>query len=266
MNYFTKKRFAVLSVLFIMLFGTASGLMAAQSQCQSQYLNGISPVILNARLSARTRELSFDNFTVMHSGVSRTPLWSAEHLTRSSIIEARQLERHNAFHHEDRLYPDDRAELKDYSRSGFDRGHMAPSADMPTEEAQQQSFTLANMVPQNPDNNRHLWEGIESAVRNLAIMKGELYIISGPLFLGGNLKSLNGRVLVPSHLYKVVFDPKANIGAAYFVKNEAGEEWQVMSISQLEKVAGVNFFPGLSNTVKQKKLTLPSPRERQNFR
>jgi endonuclease G len=201
----------------------------------------------------------------MHSGISRTPLWSAEHLTRSNIFEARKLERHNDFHHESQLIPTDRAELKDYSKSGFDRGHMSPNADMPTEEAQQQCFTLANMVPQNPDNNRHLWEGIESAVRNLTIRNGELYVISGPLFLGSNLKRLNGRVLVPSHLYKIVFDPMTNIGAAYFVKNEPGEEWEIMSISQLEKIAGIDFFPRLSNSVKQKKLMLPSPREHKDF-
>jgi endonuclease G len=110
-----------------------------------------------------------------------------------------------------------------------------------------------------------LWEGIESAVRNLAIRRGELYIISGPLFIGDNLKRLNGRLLVPSHLYKIVFDPVKNSGAAYFVKNEPGEEWQVMSISQLEKIAGIDFFPRLSNSIKQKKLMLPSPREHQNF-
>ncbi|NTW52308.1 MAG: DNA/RNA non-specific endonuclease [Chlorobiaceae bacterium] len=265
MNYFARTRLSFLSILLLLLLGTSNTLTAAPTRCPSQYLNGRRPVILNVKLSTGSRELCFDNFSVMHSAISRTPLWSAEHLTRSGIYDARQLERHNVFHHEEQLPPDDRADLNDYARSGFDRGHMAPSADMPTEEAQHQSFTLANMVPQNPDNNRHLWEGIESAVRNLAINKGELYIISGPLFIGNNLKRLKGRVLVPSHLYKIVFDPAKNIGAAYFVKNESGDEWQVMSISELEKIAGIDFFPGLSNSVKQKKLRLPAPRVHQNF-
>ncbi|HWR01699.1 MAG TPA: DNA/RNA non-specific endonuclease, partial [Chlorobaculum sp.] len=239
---------------------------ATPSQCRSQYLNGVEPVILNANLSAKTRVLCYDNFAVMHSGISRTPLWSAEHLTRSSLTSARQLVRHNKFHYEDQLPPDERAELKDYSRSGFDRGHMAPSADMPTEKAQQQCFTLANMVPQNPDNNRHLWEGIESAVRHLAIKTGELYVISGPLFSGSDLKRLKSRVLVPTHLFKVVFDPVKNIGAVYLVKNEEGEEWQVVSISKLENMVGINFFPKLPTGIKQKKLTLPEPGGFQNFK
>lgn len=266
MKYFSRARISFLYVLFLLLCTTSNAFTATPAQCRSQYLNGVEPVILNTKLSAKTRELCYDNFAVMHSGISRTPLWSAEHLTRASLTEARQLVRHNNFHFEDQLPPGERAELKDYSRSGFDRGHMAPSADMPTEQAQQQCFTLANMVPQNPDNNRHLWEGIEASVRNLAIKNGELYVISGPLFLGSDLKRLKGRVLVPTHLFKVVFDPAENIGAAYFVKNEEGEEWQVISISQLEKMAGINFFPKLSTGTKQKTLTLPAPREHQYFK
>ena len=61
-------------------------------------------------------------------------------------------------HADANLPNDDRAELSDYVRSGFDRGHMAPNGDMPTRSGQYESFTLANMVLQNPNNNRYIWE------------------------------------------------------------------------------------------------------------
>lgn len=79
----------------------------------------------------------------MHSGISKTPLWSAEYLTASAIDA--DVPRKDKFHEETLLPQSERAELKDYAKSGYDRGHMAPSADMPTESAQADSFSLANI-------------------------------------------------------------------------------------------------------------------------
>ena len=215
--------------------------------------------MVNAKLAAKTRELGFDDFVVMHSGVTMSPLWSAEHLTRANLMSAKGLERRNSFHPEEQLPAGERAELKDYAKSGFDRGHMAPNADMPTESAQWQCFTLANMIPQDPLNNRHLWERIESTVRSMAKERGELFVITGPLYLGTTVRRLNGRVFVPTNMFKIVFDPRMQRGAAYYVANREGEEYQVVSIQQIEKLAGINFFPKLSASAKQAKLLLPDP-------
>ncbi len=250
--------FFALIVLFFAA-GEAKTLCAAITRWPSQYLHGVAPDIQNTRTAAKTRELGFDDFVVMHSGVTMSPLWSAEHLTRVNLLSAKGLERHNTFHHEDQLPASERAELKDYAKSGFDRGHMAPNADMPTESAQQQCFSLANMIPQDSDNNRHLWAAIESSVRSMVKNSGDLYVISGPLYLSKTIRRLNGRVFVPTNMYKIVYDPRMKRGAAYFVNNEQGDEWQVLSISELEKLAGINFFPNLSLAAKQSKLVLPEP-------
>jgi len=60
----------------------------------------------------------------LYSGVTRTPLYSAEHLTKARIEAAKGVRRHNAFHAEKRLPKADRSELRDYAKSGYDRGHM----------------------------------------------------------------------------------------------------------------------------------------------
>lgn len=243
-------------VIIVSLFAISA---YAETNCPAQYLSGTAPVIKSAQKDVKTQELCFDTFVVMHSGVTKTPLWSAEHLTYINIESAHGIKRVNAFHAEGRLSPDDRAELADYAKSGYDRGHLAPSGDMPTRRAQQQSFSLANMIPQNSDNNRNLWEGIESAVRTLTKHKGELYVLTGPLYLGSNVKRLNGRVLVPTHIYKLVYDPQSNRGAAYYVKNEAGNSWQAISINKLEEIAGIDFFPNMATSFKDRMLTLPEP-------
>ena len=168
------------------------------------------------------------------------------------------MSRKNAFHADGNLPNGERAELGDYVRSGFDRGHMAPNGDMPTRSAQYESFTLANMVPQNPNNNRYIWEGIESSVRRLAKSDGDIYVLSGPAFIGADLQQV-GHVLVPTHLFKVVYRPRTNQAAAYFLKNEATKEYTVVSVAQLERTVGIDLLPGVSQRVKDVAADLPRP-------
>jgi endonuclease G len=227
--------------------------------CPQHFVSGTPPALLKPQLAQRTRALCFEEFAVLHSGIVRTPLWSAEHLTREQIEAAGQLKRRSAFHHESRLPPDDRAELSDYARSGYDRGHMSPSGDMSTPKAQRQSFSLANMIPQHPCNNEVLWEGIESAVRDLASAEGEVYIVTGPIYEGTDIPFLNGRVGVPSRIYKAVYDPARRAAAAYVTPNADGMDWQAVSIDQLAQITGIDPFPAVPPEIKLVATPLPTP-------
>ena len=235
----------------------------AQNQaCQKHFVDGKAPSFTRASLQQKTAGLCYEAFAVVHSGVSRTPLWSAERLTRESIAAAKEVRRKDAFHAEEALPPAVRAELSDYARSGYDRGHMAPAADMPTEEAQHQSFSLANIVPQDRENNQHLWSAIEGATRHLANQRGEIYVITGPLFEGERIQRINGRVFVPTHVFKAVYDPAKKEGAAWLAPNAAGDVYEVISLAELEKRAGINLFPAVPDSVKAQAMQLPEPRLR----
>jgi endonuclease G len=201
----------------------------------------------------------------MHSGVTRTPLWSAEHLEAREVESARQLTRENAFHAEPRLPAGQRAELADYARSGFDRGHMAPNGDMPDRDSQRDSFSLANIVPQDGENNRHLWAGIEGVVRKMAQKEGDLYVVTGPAFLGSNLRKV-GKVLVPTHLYKLVYSPRQKAGAAWFVENTPDAKANVIPIPELERIIGIDLLPALSAEEKEKMLRLPNVHQKNGNR
>ena len=232
---------------------------SAKSACPHFFVQGSEPRILNPKLALNIRQLCFSSFAVGYSPVSRTPLWSAEHLTRESLARAKGLKRVNAFHEESRLPISERSFLSDYAKSGFDRGHMSPSADQPSEQAQQDSFSLANMVPQNPNNNRHLWEGIESATRTRVKSAGDLYVITGPLFIGSSVDQLHGRVMVPTHLFKIIYDPAQGAASAYLVLNKDTEEYSVISLEELSKIAGIDFLPMLNSNVQRVKIELPTP-------
>ena len=241
------------AALLISLVATLA--VASDSNCPANFAGGKAPVIIEQSLLQKSHELCLHSFGVLYSGLTRTPLWSAERLTRGRIQQAHEQVRRNAYHAEGSLPVAERAELKDYSHSGFDRGHMIPSGDMPDEQSQYDSFTLANMVPQDPKNNRGIWEAIESAVRHLTEQRGELYVITGPLFVGSAVQQLNGRVLVPTHIYKLVYDLQRNEGAAYLVKNVDTRDVQQLSIEEIGKMAGFDFLPA----IKSSRLALPDP-------
>lgn len=243
----------------------APGLALAAASCPIHYLDGRPPEIRNPKLASATRELCYGVFGVMHSGLTRTPLWSAENLRAENLERAQGLDRDNAFHAEPRLPAAQRAELSDYARSGFDRGHLAPNGDMPDRRTQRESFSLANMVPQDREHNRHIWAPIEGAVRKMAKREGQLYVITGPAFLGSSLRKV-GKVIVPSHLYKVVYSPRQKAAAAWFVENRSDAPIQVVPVAELERIIGIELLPSLSAQQKERMLRLPTikpPKRRQ---
>lgn len=230
----------------------------ASTQCPTYFAAGVAPTITNTKLKQRTQEICFEAYAVLHSGISRTPLYSAEHLTQDKLEAAKTLSRKDSFHPEATLPARDRAELSDYSRSGYDRGHMAPNADFATRSAQAESFSLANMVPQVHANNAGIWAAIEGAARQLAINEGEVYVVSGPAFIGSDIQRV-GNVLVPTHIWKVLYSPKQQRAGAYLVTNDDTREYSAVTVSDLEKMIGVSLLPGLSQKVRDSGMDLPKP-------
>ena len=237
----------------------------ADTACPQHFAAAQPPSVTNPRLQSRTQALCFKAYAVLHSGLSRTPLYSAEHLTRKNMKNARKLSRVDSFHAEDALPEDDRAELSDYARSGYDRGHMAPNADFATRKAQAESFSLANMVPQVHENNAGVWAGLEGAARQMATDEGEIYVVSGPAFIGKDIKKV-GNVLVPTHVWKVIYSPAQQKAGAYLVTNTETRDYTVVTVSKLEKMVGLSLLPGVPQQVRDAGMALPKPTARQDRR
>lgn len=221
----------------------APSLPAVSAECASQLPPTGVPAFDNPKTAIQAVYVCRSGYTLLHSGVTRTPLWSAETLTPERVIAARAQPRNDVFHAEPSLPSVARAELPDYVRSGYDRGHLAPSGDMPTASTQAESFSLANIAPQSPRLNRGPWEQLESAVRQRAL-HGTLHVITGVAFRGASIGFLKGRVAVPTEFYKLVYDASSREASVFVASNQDTGEVVSLDVAVFEAAFGIHFNLG----------------------
>lgn len=236
---------SVIALVFAFISTSAFALQndpAEFGRCKLMFHAGKPPAI-----PYQGQAICFDSFAVLYSPATKTPLYSAEKLNAARLNDAKGEERTDNFYEEARLPSSDRSRLSDYKGSGYDRGHMAPAADMPNQNAMSQSFSLANMVPQAPQHNRKVWADIEKSTRKFAMRaKGDVYVITGPVF-EKHPKEIGGGVKVPAVIYKLVYDEANNRAWAYWSPN-ANSTRMAAPISYRELVAktGIDFLPGVN--------------------
>lgn len=196
---------------------------------------------------AHLRAICYENFAVLHDGTTKTPMFVAERLNRQIVLAAEKQTRLKRFHSERLLPFDERAEPSDYLDSGYVQGHMAPAADMPTPNAMRQSFTLSNAVPQNRSQNSGSWLKIENDTRAYVMRAaGDVYIVTGPVFESDRTTIGSNQVSVPTHLFKLVYDPLTRKAWAHWQQNAGGTRTgPPISYGELEQRTGKEWLPGV---------------------
>lgn len=189
-------------------------------------------------------------FLLSHDARRKTPVWVAERMTRERLKS--KLKRSDNFKPDADLPKGQRAELSDYKGSGYDRGHMAPAADMAWDvQAMSESFYLSNMVPQaGAGMNRGIWADLEKKVRRWVQQRGELYVYSGPIYKEGDTRTIGrNRVAVPGHLFKVILDPSEREALALIMPNKPlnteDMPMYLVPVDEVEKQTGLEFFSAL---------------------
>ena len=194
-------------------------------------------------------------YTASYNSNLRIPNWVAWQLT-GAHTEGKN-KRAGVKFQEDTDVPLPRAVDFDYVRSGYDRGHLCPSADNRWDAtAQEQSFLLTNVCPQDHNLNVGDWHELENLCRKWAKTYGSIYIVAGPVLLKGKHKTIGkNKVTVPEAFFKVVLcmegKPKA-IGFIY--RNESGnrpKSYYVNTIDDVERITGIDFFPALPDDVEK---------------
>ena len=200
---------------------------------------------------SNTIYLCKQNYAVNYRVDTKTAEFVVEHPTVSSITGPAN--RQDNFHVDDDLPKRYQSTLADYNTTGYDRGHLSPAGDNTTNDAiMSESFELSNMVPQNPSNNRVIWNHLETKVRNLVRSNNDIYVISGTYYKP-TFKTIGiNRVGVPDFLWKVIYDKTANRVIAFLIPNVALGVKDlpkfIISVSDLEQRTNINFLPSLPNS------------------
>lgn len=187
------------------------------------------------------RDLCFDDFAIYYSPSDKKPIYTVERLNGEQL-QAPHPRRTNQFYEEARLPAHERALLADYRGSGYDRGHNVPAGDMTRERGMAQSFSLANMMPQARQNNQGIWaKRVEESTRMyIKRAAGDVYVFTGSIGHAGSIGK--SRVTIPSHLYKLVYDPNKKLAWAYWVENTDDAQMSApISYAELVQKTGIDF-------------------------
>ena len=174
------------------------------------------------------------------------PAWVIYIMTKAEAA-TKVAKRTNKFRTDPEI-PTGSATTGDYRRSGYDRGHLAPAADMAFSwQTMTDSFFMSNMSPQKPAFNRGIWKDLEALVRCFAITERKIVVVTGPILPKKKTVTIGtNQVTVPTHYYKVIFDltpPQKMIG--FILPNEGSDESLAtfaVTVDAVEKATGLNFF------------------------
>jgi endonuclease G len=204
-------------------------------------------------------------YVMSYSNKTNTANWVSWQLNRSWIGTADRL---------DNFRPDDalpaawyKVRPTDYTGSGYDRGHIAPSADRTGNEADNSStFLMTNMMPQVPEVNRGVWGDLEDYCRELVQQGKELYIVAGPVGRKGSI-GRKEKIAVPAKNWKVIVVlDRQGLGMqgvtastrtiAVMMPNDSsvkGSGWKSfrVSVKQVERETGLNFFSNVPPQIQQ---------------
>ena len=197
-----------------------------------------------------------EGYTVSYNSDYRIANWVAYELT-SKEAKSKKATRSNKFV-PDPLVKGATALNEDYTRTGYDRGHLAPAGDMKwSMKAMRESFYLSNICPQDPDLNRGIWKELEEQIRLWASENGSLLVVTGPIITDDLRRLGKNRVGIPKRFFKVVCTQTAGRpeGVGFLFDNRDYGDTSLRSmmipIDSVESVTGIDFFPSLPDSIER---------------
>jgi len=251
---------------------TEYGKIAGYSPTQQQWIKDNCPLEMPKRQAGidfgYTQVIVRRGYVLEHSVTDKIPMWVCERVTRAQVSGPLGRPKSEPFAPDPELQGERRAELSDYKRSGYDRGHQAPSADQTVDPVlQAETYYLSNMAPQFAALNQRIWKELETSVRKQAKAMDPVYVITGPMFYDEaeddpatadgyvEYTVIGNDVAVPTHFYKIVYwmDAQQKWQAIAFLMKNQKEPFPephdfkqyIRPVKWIEDRTGLDFNPAL---------------------
>ena len=205
--------------------------------------------------SQPSQMVKYEGFSLSFNKKMHVPNWVVWELTGEEV--AGTYPRKDNFRGDDNVAGS--AEKWDYSYSGYDRGHMAPAGDLKwSKKAMDESFYMTNMCPQAKSLNTGAWKRLEEKCRQWATIDGAIIIVCGPVLTDPINEYIgDSRVAVPQRFFKVILSPYVDEprGIGFIMPNSkvpGGMQAAAVSIDEVERVTGLDFFSSLPDEIENK--------------
>lgn len=233
-----------MKTIFALILLTSSFAFATDfGRCNYLFPKNQPPTLTNV---SKTKTLCYEDFAILYSVETKSPVYCVEKLNYLTANQSHE-KRKNNFHEEPKLAKHERSTLKDYAKTGYDRGHVCPAQFRRGELAMDQSFSLANMIPQTKANNQKTWnKNVETPtlkyVKNNS--KGDVYVFTGPYYDSNPKKLGASQVWVPSYTWKLVYDTGTKKSWVFWIANDDVAKMSApISYEEFVKRTGFKLLP-----------------------
>lgn len=232
-------------LLLVMLLSTTVSANEIDTKCPQHVVWG-APITTEGN----NQYLCRTGYAVNYNYKTEAPYYVVESVTKDHLNG--KSKRLNNFHDDTDIPVEHRDTVKEYSDIGYDRGHLAPAADFSYSDAvMSESFLMSNMMMQDSNMNRHIWNLLEQYARTLATKYSHVFIITGTVF-DAKPKVVN-TVSVPSQAYKIIIDPVRGKILAFMIPNEKTDlsyTNYITTVSEIERVTSIDFSPNIPKELK----------------
>ena len=210
------KFFKVLMTLGLLLnmigCGNSSKVKSDESSTgfKSRFMNSESCDVI---VDKEFLEICYDNALKVAKSVSYT--------LEGDLVHELNIRERPSFYEESSLEDENRANTRDYTHSGYDRGHLAPDASFDwSQESLDATYSLANIIPQIPDVNQGLWVKVEFYEREVAVQRGSVHVLNIVKYNVTPERIGTNGIAVSDGYYKVLYDEESDYKECFYYANE----------------------------------------------